>query len=243
MKFRKRVFEIIEISNDGDKVSAIYDAFMMFTIIASIVPLAFKYTTPTFEMIDRITVVIFIIDYLLRLMTADYKLGKGVKSFALYPFTFMAIIDLLSILPSISALGNVWKILKVFRLFRTFRILRVFKGIRYSKNIQMFVRVFKKEKNALVTIFGMAILYVLIAALVIINVEPESFDTYFDAVYWATVSLTTVGYGDIYPVTIPGQIVTMLSSVIGIAIVAMPAGVLTAGFMEELKGGSKEDTM
>ena len=240
MSFRKRVFEIIEISNDGDRVSSLYDAFMMLTIIASIVPLAFKYTTPAFEMIDRVTVIIFIVDYLLRLMTADYKLERGSKSFALYPFTFMAIIDLLSILPSISALGNVWKLLKVFRLFRTFRILRVFKGIRYSKNIQLFLRVFKREKNALVTIFGVAVLYVLIAALVILNVEPESFNTYFDAVYWATVSLTTVGYGDIYPVTIPGQIVTMLSSIIGIAIVAMPAGVITAGFMEEIRGNYKE---
>lgn len=72
------------------------------------------------------------------------------------------------------------------------------------------------------------------SALVIFNVEPESFDTFFDAVYWATVSLTTVGYGDIYPVTKIGRVVTMFSSLFGIAIIALPASLLTAGFMQEL---------
>lgn len=78
--------------------------------------------------------------------------------------------------------------------------------------------------------------YIFISALVIFNVEPETFGSFFDAVYWATVSLTTMGYGDIYPVSTIGRIVTMLSSFIGIAIVALPAGILTAGYMEELEG-------
>ena len=80
----------------------------------------------------------------------------------------------------------------------------------------------------------MAVAYVLISALVIYNVEPESFDTFFDAIYWATISLTTVGYGDIYPVTTIGRIVTMISSVFGIAIIALPSGVITAGYLEEV---------
>ena len=73
-----------------------------------------------------------------------------------------------------------------------------------------------------------------IAALVIFNVEPDSFNSFFDAIYWATVSLTTVGYGDIYPITTIGRVVTMVSSVFGIAIVALPAGVITAGYMKEI---------
>lgn len=77
--------------------------------------------------------------------------------------------------------------------------------------------------------------YVFISALVIFNVEPETFSSFFDALYWATVSLTTMGYGDIYPVSTFGRIVTMLSSFIGIAIVALPAGIITAGYMEELE--------
>lgn len=77
--------------------------------------------------------------------------------------------------------------------------------------------------------------YILFAALVIFNVEPDSFDSFFDAVYWATVSLTTVGYGDIYPVSAVGRFVTMISSVFGIAIVALPAGIITAGYMKEIE--------
>ena len=77
-------------------------------------------------------------------------------------------------------------------------------------------------------------MYILISALIIINIEPDSFNNYFDAVYWATVSLTTVGYGDIYPVTSLGKVITMISSFFGIAIIALPSGIITAGFMESI---------
>ena len=81
----------------------------------------------------------------------------------------------------------------------------------------------------------LALGYIVISALVVFNVEPDSFDSFFDAIYWATVSLTTMGYGDIYPVTQIGRVVTMVSSLFGIAIVALPAGIITAGYMDELK--------
>ena len=80
----------------------------------------------------------------------------------------------------------------------------------------------------------MATAYILVSALVIYNVEPESFETFFDAFYWATISLTTVGYGDIYPVTTIGRIVTMISSIFGIAIIALPSGVITASYLYEI---------
>ena len=93
---------------------------------------------------------------------------------------------------------------------------------------------FKKQKKVLAAVATMAVAYVLVSALVIYNVEPESFNTFFDAVYWATISLTTVGYGDLYPVTTIGRIVTMISSVFGIAIIALPSGVITAGYLSEI---------
>ena len=99
MDYRKRLFEVIEVADDSDQLSSFYDVFMMITIIVSIIPLAFKTSHPAFDVIDRITVSIFIFDYLLRLITADYKLNRGVKSFVLYHFTPMAIIDILAILP------------------------------------------------------------------------------------------------------------------------------------------------
>ena len=182
-----------------------------------------------------LAVCVFSVDYLLRLATADYKFSKkGILPFIRYPFSFMAVVDLLSILPSVTVLNSGWKMLRVLRMIRALRVFRVFKAFRYSKSVQIVVSVFKRSKEPLIAVCTLAVAYILISALVIFNVEPDTFETFFDAIYWATVSLTTVGYGDIYPVTTTGKIITMLSSVFGIAIVALPAGVITAGYMEAI---------
>ena len=238
---RKMLYSILETSEENSKLSSVYDIFMMLTIILSIIPLAFKESYPAFIYIDYITAGIFIIDYLLRLITADYKLNKRWASFFIYPFTPMAIIDLLSILPTFLVVGKTLKLLKVFRLLRTFRVLRAFKLIRYSKSIKIIISVLKKQSKPLFTVVLFALGYIMISALVIFNVEPDTFDNFFSAIYWATVSLTTVGYGDIYPVTTIGRIVTMISSVLGIAIIALPAGIITAGFMIELNDLYKQE--
>ncbi len=231
---RKKLYSIIEPVGNDNKLSNIYDFIMMTTIVVSIIPLAFKETNALFQWIDYITVSIFILDYLLRLLTADYKLKKSVASFFVYPLTPMAVIDLVSILPSLTVLNSSFRLLKLFRLLRTLKVLRAFKFLRYSKSFDIISNVFKKQKKVLSAVATMAVAYVLISALVIYNVEPESFETFFDAIYWATISLTTVGYGDIYPVTTIGRIVTMISSVFGIAIIALPSGVITAGYLEEV---------
>ena len=238
---RKRIFEIIEVSQDGDRVSAIYDFFMIFVIVMSLVPLAFKEETTAFIVIDKICVVIFIIDYLLRWLTADYKFNNSsALSFARYPFSFMAIIDLLSILPSLSIISRGFKILRLLRIFRAMRVFRVFKAMRYSKNLQIILTVLKKSKRPLIAVCVLAGGYILVAALVIFNVEPDTFNNFFEAVYWATISLTTVGYGDIYPTSEIGRVFTMLSSFLGIAIVALPAGIITAGYMTEIEKETDE---
>lgn len=232
---RRRIFEIIEVAKDDDKVSQIYDVFMLVSILASIVPLAFKNSNQAFEIIDVITVCVFIIDYILRLITADYKLEKNYVSFVKYPFTPMAIIDLLSILPSLTLLNNGFKLFKIFRLLRTLRVIRVFKSFRYSKNIQIIVNVLKRQKDSLSAVCILAIGYIVVTALVMFNVEPDTFETFYDAIYWSTVSLTTMGYGDIYATSDFGQLVTMISALFGIAIVALPAGIITAGYIEEIE--------
>ena len=96
----------------------------------------------------------------------------------------------------------------------------------------------RRSRDPLLAVGAFAGAYILVSALIIFNVEPDSFDTFFEAVYWATVSLTAVGYGDIYPVTTIGRLVAMASSIFGIAIVALPAGIITAGYMNEIH---KED--
>lgn len=236
---RNRIFEIVEVSKECDKASVIYDYSMMTVIIISLIPLAFKTSNIVLDSIDKAASIIFLMDYVARMITADLKLKRGAASFILYPFTPMAIIDLLAILPSFGAIASGFRLTKLFRLFRTFRVFRSFKMFRYSKSITIIVDVINAQRVPLVAVGTLAAAYILISALVIFNVEPETFNTFFDAVYWATVSLTTMGYGDIYPVTTIGRIVTMISSFVGIAIVALPSGIITAGYMDRVKEDGK----
>lgn len=239
---RKRIYEIIEKSEGHDTLSAIYDYSMIVVIIISLIPLAFKEDTPLFYVTDKVTVVIFIIDYFLRWMTADYKYSKkSISSFAKYPFSMMAIVDLVSILPSLTIVNSGFKLLRVLRMIRAMRVFRVFKAMRYSRSFEIIGNVLKSSKDSLVAVCALAGGYILVSALVIFNVEPDSFGSFFDAIYWATVSLTTVGYGDIYPVSTLGRIITMVSSIFGIAIVALPAGIITAGYMNEINKSDNPD--
>lgn len=239
---RERLFEIIEKNEENDKLSAAYDFFMIFMIVVSLVPLAFKGETPLFAVMDKLAVMVFIIDYLLRWYTADYKFEKQHwTSYARYPFSFMAIVDLISILPSLSFVSNGFKVLRVLRMLRAMRVFRVFKALRYSRSFEIIGNVLQNSKRSLIAVGTLAIGYIVVSALVVFNVEPESFNDFFDAVYWATVSLTTVGYGDIYPVTTIGRVITMASALFGIAVVALPAGIITAGYVEELRRQEQDE--
>lgn len=238
---RQRIHEIITVAEKDDIASRIYDYSMMALIIISIVPLAFKQEPPIFVWIEQFVTAVFIIDYLLRIATADLHLEKGIASFFLYPFTFLAIIDLIAILPSFLAVSGGLKMLKLFRLVRCFRAFRAFKMLRYSKNMYIILSVIHRQRTPLLAVCTLAAAYVLVSALIIFNIEPDTFPNYFDAVYWATVSLFTIGYGDIAPVSTAGKLVTILSAFIGIAIIALPSGIITAGYMEELSRPPKED--
>ena len=157
VKMRKRIYEIIESSSEKDRIGNIYDIFMMIVILASVIQLCFKTEYLAFAIIDRIALTIFIIDYALRWMTADLKLKKGWASFILYPFTFMALMDLISIFTAFKFVANTFKVLKIFRLLRTLRVLRLIKAVRYSKSIKMMKNVFINQKRPLLTVGLIAI--------------------------------------------------------------------------------------
>ena len=232
---RERLYSLV----NGDEGEAMWcGRVMTVLIVASLVPLCFKDSNPALEAIEYACVVVFILDYLARWVTADLKLGKGALSFVIYPFTPMAIIDLLSILPVFLALNDALRTLRVLRLFRA---ARAFKLIRYSRSASAISAVFVKQRQALLAVLCFAIAYILVSALVVFNVEPETFNTFFDAVYWAVVSLTTVGYGDLYPSTDVGRTIAMISSLMGVAVVALPSGIITAGMLDELRRDDDED--
>lgn len=245
---RRKLFEIIEIGDLADRAGRFYDYFMLSCIIISIIPLCFKQKTALFDTIDEVTVIIFIIDYILHWITADYKFPKrGKLAFLVYPLTGFALVDLCAILPSLTALHGGLNALKMFRSTRLLRLLLLNKGmraiklLRYSRSFQLVIRVIKKEREPLTSVFVLAVGYVFLCAVIMFQVEPYSFSSFFDALYWSMVTLTTVGYGDIYPTSDIGRVVSMLSAFMGIAIVALPTGIISAGFMSELSGQDEED--
>lgn len=239
MSIRYKIYQVIEPASKSTAWSLVYDVWMMILILCSIIPLAFRTEQVVFDVLDKISVSFFILDYLLRWLTADFKLPgqKGWRAFVVYPFTGFAIVDLLSILPSFN-IGS--KVLKVFRVPRLLKILRIFKFIRYSENIQLLLKVLRKEKSILLTVMYIAIAYIFITALIMFNVEDtELFQNYFDALYWATTTLTTVGYGDVIPQTDMGRVISMLSALMGVAVIALPSGVITASYLDELRDRKK----
>lgn len=242
----RRVINIIVEPRKDNKLSRIYDWAMLGAIIIGIIPLMFRSQSKLFVWFDVISCICFIIDYLLRWITADVRFRKRRwLSFVIYPFTPMAIIDLLSILPTISILAPAFKIARVSRLLK---ILRVVKIIRYFESLEIILIVIKKQKKILGAVLSVAIFYTFITAMIMFNAEVEVnpatgqyfFSDFFDAFYWAACTLTTVGYGDIYPISDIGRVISILSSFVGIAIIALPSGIITAGYLEELR--HKKDT-
>jgi len=231
---RNRIYEIVEKAKEGDLISKLYDLLMLLIIFISIIPIMVKNTNDTLIIIDYVCAYIFIVDYFLRWLTADKKFGSK-KAFVFYPCTAFAIIDLLAILPTF---GVISKFFRIFKLLRVIKVVRVFKALRYSKHFYMIIRVIKNSLDTLAALLVCSIFYIFISALFIFSIEPENFNNFFEALYWATTALTTVGYGDIYPITTGGKIISMISSFLGIAMVALPSGVITAEFISEM---GKED--
>lgn len=217
----------------GDKLSHVYDIFIVAVAFLSIIPLMFRpqdagpELTFVLNLVDVVTVYILFFDYIMRWATHDIKTGKkGWRTFVKYPFTPLAIIDLLAILPSLGVLPETFKFL---------RVLRVTKMFRYSKNLTIVGNVFRAEKNTLLSVLVVALMYIFVSGLIMFVNEPETFDNFFDALYWATTALTTVGYGDVYPTTDLGKFISMASSLFGIAVIALPAGIITGGFLEQIR--------
>ena len=238
---RQEIFEIIERDENDNLISKLYDRIMQLAIFVSIIPLMFRGQNVNFTTIESVVTILFVTDYLLRWLTADLRSKKkGIWAFVIYPFTLIAIIDLLTILPAISYVNDSLRVLRTWRLLRILRIAKVFK---YYEPLQIVMEVFRKKAPVLLTVVGFALFYIFVTALFMFNVEqsvnPKTgelfFDDFFDALYWSTCTLTTVGYGDIYPISDIGRIVSMISALVGIAIIALPSGIITAGYMEEVQ--------
>ena len=241
-KNRQKIADIIDRQSHTDRIGTAYDWFMVLAILVSLLPLMFMKPHKVFWYTELDSALVFIIDYLLRWGTADIRNNNRKTAFLTYPFSFMAIIDLLSILLAITLINPAFKLFRFIRLLRLTRVLKMF-GI--SNKVRLFMSILYKERQVLSSVLFLALLYIFVTALILFNVEPHinpytgqpTFRSFFDALYWVTVTLTTVGYGDMCPATDIGRFVSMLSSLFGIAVIALPSSVITASYLDELRKG------
>lgn len=209
-----------------------YMVFSFCVVIASLVPLMFKGNALWMNIVEYCATAVFIFEYIARWMAAPINIHHGRVSYLLYPFTPMAIIDLLTIMPTFVLLNQGFRALRVIRLIL---IARLFRFVKDSRSVQVIAKVIERERDTLAVVCIIALAYIIVTALILFNVEPDTFDNFFDAIYWACISLTTVGYGDLYPVSVIGRTISMISALVGIAIVALPAGIITGGYIEVIK--------
>lgn len=177
------------------------------------------------RLVEIVTVAIFTGEYLLRLIVAERKLA--------FVFSFFGMVDLLAVLPFYLATGLD---LRAIRIVRVLRVFRIFKLVRYSIAIQRFYRAYRIAREELTLFFILSALVIYLAAVGIYYFEneaqPEHFGSVFQSLWWALVTLTTVGYGDAFPITIGGRIFTAAILMIGLGIVALPAGIMASALTQ-----------
>ena len=242
---RKRVFEIIEIGAPDDYVSRIYDVINLMSIVVNL-SVSILYTFDQFQArygallltIEEITVAFFAVDYILRLWTAKClrpKLSEP-KALLRYIFSFNGIVDILSFLPYYLPVffptGTV-----AFRMFRVMRFFRLFRINAYYDSLNVITEVIVSKSQQIISSLFIILVLMLASSLCMYSLEheaqPEVFTNAFSGIWWATSTLLTVGYGDIYPITSAGKAFGICSTFLGVGMVAIPTGIISAGFVEQ----------
>ena len=242
---RKRTLEIIEVGSDFDVPSRTYDFFNAFAIIINLVA-TMMYTFAEIRqqwgtmllVIEQVTTAFFIVDYALRVWTAKFlhpelKERNAIKKYVL---SFTGIVDLLSFLPDLLPFffpaGTV-----AFRMIRIARIFRLFKVNAYQDSLNVIKAVLKSKFQQLVSSVFIILVLMLASSLCMYSLEheaqPEVFTNAFSGIWWAASTLLTVGYGDIYPITTMGQIFGIFITFLGVGMVAIPTGIISAGFVDQ----------
>ncbi len=199
--------------------------------------------------LEPIVAYVFTVEYLLRLWTADvlYPECPAWRARLRYACTGMAVIDLLAVLPFWLAFVPFLHPVSLIslRTLRLFRLLRLFKLNRYSDALQMMVEVFRQRFHQLMASLFFVWVLMIIASLLMYAVEhdaqPEAFRNAFSGFWWAVATLTTVGYGDIYPITVAGRLLGAVIALLGVGMVAIPTGILSSGFMDRLNAQRRAD--
>lgn len=253
-KIKQRVFDVIEIGTRYDWLSTGFDLLIVVAILANLTAtllFTFKEMQPytgVLNVIELVTILLFTLEYILRIWTAEYLYPDKPewKAVICFIFSFYGIIDLLTILPFylpfVFPTGAV-----AFRMLRVFRIFRLFKINSQSDAFNVVTGVLKEKRNQLFSSVCLIFILMLASSLIMYGLEhdaqPDAFANAFSGIWWSVSTMLTVGYGDIYPVTLAGKVMAIIISFLGVGLVAVPTGIISAGFVEQytkIKQGNEE---
>ncbi len=239
-KKKKRIFDIIQIGKRDDFISRAFDIFIVAVILANIAVLflgtfdELRHYAPLFKWVEVITVLIFCIEYALRIWTAEYLYPdeSRVKAVRRFLISFDGIVDLLTILPFFFLSGFV-----AFRMLRVVRIFHLFRINAYYDSFNVITSVLYEKRNQIISSIFIILVLMMASSLCMYSaeheVQPEVFNNAFSGMWWSISTILTVGYGDIYPVTVLGRVMAIFISFLGVGAVAIPTGIISAGFVEQ----------
>jgi len=243
---KQTVFQLLNVSDGQDKASKLVDYMLIALISLNVIVVIIetvnniysRYAT-FFWLFEQISVYIFTVEYLLRIWscTCDVKFQHPVWGRLKFMVSFESLIDLLAFLPFY--LPFITVDLRFIRILRLFRFLRIFKLTRYLNATKLLSSVFKSKKEELILCLVITAPLIIVASSLMYFAEneaqPEAFSSIPATMWWCVTTLTTVGYGDVYPVTVVGRILTACIAILGIGMFALPAGILASGFSDEFK--------
>ncbi|MCR5182494.1 MAG: ion transporter [Clostridia bacterium] len=237
---RKRIFEIIQIGQVSDRISRGFDYFIMANIILNILVVILdtfdelSAYNQIFRWIEIITTIVFLVEYILRIWTADLlypRMSRG-KAVGRFIMSFDGIVDLFTIIPVFFLSGAV-----AFRMLRVVRILHLFRINSKYDSFHAILSIIYKKKAQLASSLFIIFILMLASSICMYSAEheaqPEVFKNAFSGFWWSVTTILTIGYGDIYPVTIAGTIIAIIMSFLGVGAVAIPTGIISAGFVEQ----------
>ena len=252
MHLRERIYRIIDENNKETWAARVFDQALATLILLNVFIIVLEshqslwdHYSAWFLAFEYFSVGVFTLEYVFRLMTADLKypgLGKG-RAAIRYLFSAVAIIDLLAVLPAY--LPMFFPVdMRVVRVLRLMRIARLFKLGRYTRSLHLISIVLQEKRSELYTTAFLASLLLVVSSTLMYYVErdvqPDAFPNITSTLWWAICTLTTVGYGDVVPVTTGGKIISSIIAILGIGLVALPAGILSASFMDKLNGSQSK---
>lgn len=255
MSFKQNTYHLIDGRKGNHKLDGLFDLLVSALIVLNVLFIFLESYAGVravygdfFHAFELFSIGVFSLEYLLRLWTADLqypRLPAG-KARLKFMFSFMGMIDLLAIAPFFLPL-LVTLDLRIVRALRLLRLLRMFKLGRHSKSLRMIGDVLKETKFDLLVTFFLTVILLIIASTLMFFLErdaqPEAFENIGQSLWWAVATLTTVGYGDIYPITGMGKFLSGIIALIGIGIVALPTGIISSAFVEKLSDHKVQRTI